>query len=166
MLNNVVSVMSSFLDMRLATVMLLNKDGDPEIKVAASTEHMMDASGEADLPMPVIDRIVATATPLVVQNCAAHPLFKEWRRLGNGVGPNSIQTFIGVPIRVDFKVVGTLATERVWECRKEVRIDHDVRFLTMVANLSGKPSSFIASSPMIVSGLFTSSTGSPKNSPH
>jgi Nif-specific regulatory protein len=138
MLNNVVSVMSSFLDMRLATVILLNKDGDPEIKVAASTEHIMDASEEADLPMLVIDRIVATATPLVVQNCAVHPLFKEWKRLGAGVGPNSVQTFIGVPIRVDTKVVGTLATERVWECRADVRIDQDVRFLTMVANLMGQ----------------------------
>jgi Nif-specific regulatory protein len=138
MLNNVVSVMSSFLDMRLATVMLLNKDGDPEVKVAASTEHMMDASAEADLPILVIDRIVATATPLVVQNCAVHPLFKEWKRLGNGVGPNSVQTFIGVPIRIDSKVVGTLATERVWECRTDVRIDQDVRFLTMVANLVGQ----------------------------
>jgi Nif-specific regulatory protein len=138
MLNNVVSVMSSFLDMRLATVILLNKDGDPEIKVAASTEHMMDASEEADLPMLVIDRIVATATPLVVQNCAVHPLFKEWKRLGSGVGPDSVQTFIGVPIRVDAKVVGTLATERVWECRADVRIDQDVRFLTMVANLMGQ----------------------------
>jgi Nif-specific regulatory protein len=138
MLNNVVSVMSSFLDMRLATVILLNKDGDPEIKVAASTEHIMDASEEADLPIPVIDRIVATQTPLVVQNCAVHPLFKEWKRLGSGVGPNSVQTFIGVPIRVDTKVVGTLSTERVWECRTDMRIDQDVRFLTMVANLVGQ----------------------------
>jgi len=138
MLNNVVSVMSSFLDMRLATIMLLNKEGDPEIKVAASTDHVMDANEHADLPMPVIDRIVATATPLVVQNCAVHPLFKDWKRLGIGVGQNSVQTFIGVPIRVDTKVVGTLATERVWECRTDVRIDHDVRFLTMVANLVGQ----------------------------
>ncbi len=138
MLNNVVSVMSSFLDMRLATIMLLNKDGDPEIKVAASTDHVMDANEEADLPMQVIDRIVATSTPLVVQNCAVHPLFREWKRLGSGVGRNSVQTFIGVPIRVDTKVVGTLATERVWECRTDVRVDHDVRFLTMVANLVGQ----------------------------
>jgi Nif-specific regulatory protein len=138
MLNNVVSVMSSFLDMRLATVILLNKDGDPEVKVAASTEHIMDASEESDLPIPVLDRIVATATPLVVQNCAVHPLFKDWKRLGAGVGPNSVQTFIGVPIRVDTKVVGTLATERVWECRTDVGIDQDVRFLTMVANLVGQ----------------------------
>jgi Nif-specific regulatory protein len=138
MLNNVVSVMSSFLDMRLATLVLLNKDGDPEVKVAASTEHMMAGAEETDLPIPAIDRIVATATPLVVQNCAAHPLFKDWKRLGAGVGANSIQTFIGVPIRIDAKVVGALATERVWECRTDVRIDQDVRFLTMVANLVGQ----------------------------
>ena len=138
MLNNVVSVMSSFLDMRLATIMLLNKDGDPEIKVAASTDPVMDANEEAELPMPVIDRIVATSTPLVVQNCAVHPLFRDWKRLGSGVGTDSVQTFIGVPIRVDTKVIGTLATERVWECRADVRIDHDVRFLTMVANLVGQ----------------------------
>ncbi len=138
MLNNVVSVMSSFLDMRLATIMLLNKEGDPEIKVAASTDHVMDANEDAGLPMPVIDRIVATATPLVVQNCAVHPLFKDWKRLGSGVGQNAVQTFIGVPIRVNTKVVGTLATERVWVCRTDVRVDHDVRFLTMVANLVGQ----------------------------
>ncbi len=138
MLNNVVSVMSSFLDMRLATIMLINKDGDPEIRVAASTDDMIDSNEEADLPMPVIDRIVATSTPLVVQNCAVHPLFRDWKRLGSGVGANSVQTFIGVPIRLDTKVVGTLATERVWECRTDVRIDHDVRFLTMVANLVGQ----------------------------
>ncbi len=136
MLNNVVSVMSSFLDMRLATILLLNKDGDPEIRVAASTDPVMGDNEE--LPMLVIDRIVATATPLVVQNCAVHPLFRDWKRLGSGVGPDSIQTFIGVPIRVDTNVVGTLATERVWECRRDVRIDHDVRFLTMVANLVGQ----------------------------
>jgi Nif-specific regulatory protein len=97
----------------------------------------IDASEEADLPMAVIDQIVATSTPLVVQNCAIHPLFRGWKRLGS-VGANSVQTFIGVPIRIDQQVVGTLATERVWEGRMDVRIDHDVRFLTMVANLVGQ----------------------------
>ncbi|MBI4724848.1 MAG: GAF domain-containing protein, partial [Rhodomicrobium sp.] len=135
MLNNVVSVMSSFLDMRLATVMLLDKEGDPEIKVSASTEPSTDDGG--DLPQVVIDQIVATSTPLVVQNCAIHPLFAGWKRLLS-VSPNFIQTFIGVPIRVDSKVLGTLAIERVWEGSMEVRIDHDVRFLTMVANLVGQ----------------------------
>ena len=42
MFNEVVSVMSSSLDIRLATLMLLNKEGDPEIKVAASAEAAKD----------------------------------------------------------------------------------------------------------------------------
>ncbi len=134
MLNNVVSVMSSFLDMRLATLVLLDKEGDPDIKVSASTD--LNSDDDDDLPVPVIDQIVATATPLVVQNCAIHPLFAGWKRLLDA--PNFVQTFIGVPIRVDTKVLGTLAIERVWKGSMEVRIDHDVRFLTMVANLVGQ----------------------------
>ncbi|MBJ7542700.1 nif-specific transcriptional activator NifA [Rhodomicrobium udaipurense] len=137
MLNNVVSVMSSFLDMRLSTLMLLDKAGDPEIKVSASTEASIDSNEDGDLPLAVIDQIVATASPLVVQNCALHPSFAGWKRLGSA-GPNVVQTFIGVPIRVDAKVVGTLAIERVWQGSMDVRIDHDVRFLTMVANLVGQ----------------------------
>ncbi|MGO9546006.1 MAG: nif-specific transcriptional activator NifA [Rhodomicrobium sp.] len=137
MLNNVVSVMSSFLDMRLATLTLIDKEGDPEIKVSASTETAMTADEDTDIPIAVIDQIVATATPLVVQNCALHPLFAGWKRLGKAA-PGSIQTFIGVPIRVDSQIAGTLAIERVWKGSMEVRIDHDVRFLTMVANLVGQ----------------------------
>src|SRR5271167_887126 len=78
MLNNVVSVMSSFLDMRLATLVLLNEDGGPGIKVAASTELTMDPDEDGGLPAAVIDRMAATATPLVVENCATHPLFAGW----------------------------------------------------------------------------------------
>ena len=137
MLNNVVSVMSSFLDMRLATLALLDDEGDPEIKVSASTEHELAGGEDTEIPMAVIDQIVATATPLAVQNCALHPLFAGWKRLGR-VEPGYVQTFIGVPIRVDNEVAGTLAIERVWRGTMDVRIDHDVRFLTMVANLLGQ----------------------------
>ena len=137
MLNNVVSVMSSFLDMRLATLELIDDEGDPEIKVSASTEHELASSEDTEIPVTVLDQIVATATPLAVQNCALHPLFSGWKRLGR-VEPGSVQTFIGVPIRVDSEVVGVLAIERVWKGAMDVRIDHDVRFLTMVANLLGQ----------------------------
>ncbi len=134
MFTDVVSIMSSSLDIRLATLMLLNKEGDPEIKVAASAEAAKDSSVDADLPMAAVDQIVATSMPLVIENCATHPLFKGWTRPGMA-NSNLVQTFIGVPIRLESKVAGTLAIERVWEDNIEVRIDHDVRFLTMVASL-------------------------------
>ena len=136
MFNDVVSTMSSSLDIRLATLVLLNKEGDPEIKVAASAEAAKDSSVDGDPPMAAVDQIVATSMPLVIENCATHPLFKGWTR--PGANSNLVQTFIGVPIRLESKVVGTLAIERVWENNMEVRIDHDVRFLTMVASLVGQ----------------------------
>ena len=137
MLNNVVSVMSSFLDMRLATLELIDDEGDPEIKVSASTEHELASGEDTEIPVAVLDQIVATATPLAVQNCSVHPLFSGWKRLGR-VEEGFVQTFIGVPIRVDSEVAGVLAIERVWKGAMDVRIDHDVRFLTMVANLVGQ----------------------------
>src|SRR5271166_11412 len=89
MLNNVVSVMSSFLDMRLTTLLLLDKNGDPEITVSASTE--LNRTEDDGLPTSIIDQIVATATPLAVQNCARHPLFSGWKRVLND--PKTVHTF-------------------------------------------------------------------------
>jgi Nif-specific regulatory protein len=137
MLSNVVHVMSSFLDMRRATLLLIDKEGDPEIKVTGGTDLAEQSAEADDLPIAVIDQIVATSTPLVVQNCAEHPLFAGTSR-GADAGPNTRQTFIGVTIRVDSKVVGTLTIDRVWQGVMEVRVDQDVRFLTMVANLVGQ----------------------------
>ena len=47
-------------------------------------------------------------------------------------------SFIGVPIRIGAKVVGTLTIDRVWDGRSVFRLDSDVRFLTMIANLIGQ----------------------------
>ena len=47
-------------------------------------------------------------------------------------------SFIGVPIRADTKVVGTLTIDRIWDGGAEFRLDEDVRFLVMIANLVGQ----------------------------
>ena len=72
-----------------------------------------------------------------MQQTATHPLFAGWKHLRN-LSPNAVQTFIGVPIRGEAKVIGLLAIERVWTGSMPVRIDHDVRFLAMVANILGQ----------------------------
>ena len=126
MLNNVVSVMSSFLDMRLATLVLLGRNGAPRIAVAASAERTMIAHRDGGIPARVIDQVANTATPLVVEDCAGHPLFAGWTHFGT-VSPTSVLTFIGVPLRGASKVFGVLAIERLWQDRLEVPIDHDVR---------------------------------------
>jgi hypothetical protein len=67
------------------------------IKVAASTDPIMDANEAAGLPMAVISRAVATAPPL--SSRIAQSILSSRKRLENRVGSNSVQTFIGVPHR-------------------------------------------------------------------
>ena len=72
------------------------------------------------------------------ENVAASPLFQgsdfsEW-------GPTDGRPFslIGVPIKDGDAVVGTLTVDRVYDDRSVTLFDHDVRFLTMIANLVGQ----------------------------
>ena len=55
-------------------------------------------------------------------------------------GPTDGQPFslVGVPIKDGDTVVGTLTIDRVFSDRSAIRFDHDVRFLTMIANLVGQ----------------------------
>ena len=61
-----------------------------------------------------------------------------WKRLGNAGANSVLDLYRGADPGRAHKIVGTLAIERVWQGSMEVRIDHDVRFLTMVANLVGQ----------------------------
>ena len=47
-------------------------------------------------------------------------------------------SFIGVPIKSDDRVFGTLSVARVWDGGNAAGFDHDLRFLRMVANLVGQ----------------------------
>jgi Nif-specific regulatory protein len=55
-----------------------------------------------------------------------------------GANAETRVSFIGVPIRSDARVVGTLTIDRVRDGRSNFRFDADVRFLTMIANLIGQ----------------------------
>jgi hypothetical protein len=93
------------------------------IKVAASTDPIMDASESAGLRMAVIDRAVATAAPLVVQNCAVYPLFKDRKRFESRVGSNSVQTFIGVPLRRTAAMPPSGETAYMAAAQKQTRLN-------------------------------------------
>jgi Nif-specific regulatory protein len=136
-LTNVVSVLSSFLDMRLGMIIVLDQKGDPEI---VATSGWADPSGHRAieaLPSKIIDRLVATSMPIVIQDVSKDPLFADsaemvTQRLGGCV------SFVGVAIKSDRRVVGTLSVNRVWEQPSGYSFDSDIRFLTMIANLIGQ----------------------------
>jgi Nif-specific regulatory protein len=136
-LANVLNVLSSFLQMRHGIISLLADDDVPDITVGIGWNEGTDERYRARLPETAIGQIVATAVPLVAEDVATHPLFAtDATTLGAVEGVRV--SFIGVPIRIGTKVIGTLTIDRIWDGQSVFRLDTDVRFLTMVANLIGQ----------------------------
>ncbi|MEI2384368.1 nif-specific transcriptional activator NifA [Breoghania sp. JC706] len=134
-LASVANVLSSFLQMWCAAIVILDEAGEPEI-VATSGGEAKTLRKEI-LPQAVIDQLVATETPVVVQNIAADPLFKDAApRIAADLDRKV--SFLGVPIKAGDRVVGTLSIDRVHDGRTNFRFDEDLRFLKMVANLIGQ----------------------------
>ncbi|WP_394036972.1 nif-specific transcriptional activator NifA [Xanthobacter albus] len=137
-LSSVVNLLSSFLQMRHGVISLLEDDGIPDITVGVGWNEGTDARYRARLPEKAIGQIIATAVPLIAENVASHPAFSTADAEALGASADSRVSFIGVPIRVASRVIGTLTIDRVWDGRSVFRLDSDVRFLTMVANLIGQ----------------------------
>jgi Nif-specific regulatory protein len=136
-LSSVLNVLTSFLQMRHGVISLLADDDIPDITVGVGWNEGTDQRYRARLPETAIGQIVATAVPLVAENVATHPAFAN-DVAALGAAQDAKVSFIGVPIRVATKVVGTLSIDRIWDGRSVFRLDTDVRFLTMVANLIGQ----------------------------
>jgi Nif-specific regulatory protein len=136
-LSGVLNVLSSFLQMRHVAISLLRDDDIPGIVVGADWSEEGEEKTYA-LPEKAVGQIVATAMPLVVENVASHPLFDRSDAEALGALEGNLVSFIGVPIRVQSRVVGTITIDRVWDGQSFFGFDADVRFLTMVANLIGQ----------------------------
>jgi Nif-specific regulatory protein len=136
-LSSVLNVLSSFLQMRHGVISLLADDDVPDITVGIGWNEGTDERYRSRLPETAIGQIVATAVPLVVEDVATHQLFTTDAG-ALGAAEDVRVSFIGVPIRIGSKVIGTLTIDRVWDGRSVFRLDSDVRFLTMIANLIGQ----------------------------
>ncbi len=137
-LSSVVNLLSSFLQMRHGVISLLEDDGIPDITVGVGWNEGTDERYRARLPEKAIGQVIATAVPLIAENVASHPAFSAADATALGASEDTRVSFIGVPIRVASRVIGTLTIDRVWDGRAVFRLDSDVRFLTMVANLIGQ----------------------------
>ncbi|WP_051356668.1 nif-specific transcriptional activator NifA [Azorhizobium doebereinerae] len=136
-LANVVNILSSMLQMRHGMICILDGEGDPDMVATTGWTPEMAGQIRARVPQKAIDQIVATQTPLVVQDMSADPLFEGHEDLF-GSPDNATVSFIGVPIKAETQVMGTLSIDRVWDGTARFRFDEDVRFLSMVANLVGQ----------------------------
>lgn len=137
-LSNVINLLSSFMQMRHGIISLLADDGVPDIVVGAGWSEGTDERYRARLPERAVGHVIATAVPLVAENVAAHPLFSASEVAMMAAAEGVTVSFIGVPIRAQAKVIGTLTIDRVWDGGSHFRLDSDVRFLTMISNLIGQ----------------------------
>jgi Nif-specific regulatory protein len=137
-LANVLNLLSSFMQMRDGVIALLDDDGTPDIVVGAGWCEASPGQFKPRIPEKAVGQIIATAMPLVVHNIAMNPLFEPADVEALGAEDGATVSFIGVPIRAETKVVGTLTIDRVWDGQSVFRFDADVRFLAMIANLIGQ----------------------------
>jgi Nif-specific regulatory protein len=137
-LANVLNLLSSFMQMRDGVIAVLNDDGTPDIVVGADWCEEAPGRFRPRIPEKAVGQIIATAMPLVVQNIALNPLFEPADVEALRAEDGTTVSFIGVPIRIETKVVGTVTIDRVWDGQSVFRFDADVRFLAMIANLIGQ----------------------------
>src|SRR6516225_775945 len=137
-LANVLNLLSSFMQMRDGIISLLDDDSLPEIVVGAGWREDAEGHPRPRIPEKAVGQIIATSMPLVVQNIATHPLFDKTDVEALQSDDGATVSFIGVPIRAEGKVVGTLTIDRIWDGAAMFRFDSDVRFLAMIANLVGQ----------------------------
>ncbi len=137
-LAGVLTLLSSFLDMRHGLIALLDGKGAPEVVVGSGWSEGAAKLFFERLPERAVGQIVATRMPLVVEDASASPLFDGMDLSGWGTEDGQRFSMIGVPIKDGDAVVGTLTVDRACNERSSILFDHDVRFLTMIANLVGQ----------------------------
>ncbi|MCT2400295.1 nif-specific transcriptional activator NifA [Novosphingobium mangrovi (ex Huang et al. 2023)] len=137
-LANVLTLLSSFLDMRHGLVTLVDEEGTPVNVVGIGWSEERAGAWFGRIPERAVGRIFQTGMPVVVKNMENSSLFPDWSFDGPR-GAESRVSFIGVPIKDRNNVIGTLTIEQIWdESTTYHAADEDVRFLTMVANLIGQ----------------------------
>ncbi|QVM83732.1 nif-specific transcriptional activator NifA [Novosphingobium decolorationis] len=137
-LNNVLTLLSSFLDMRHGLVTMLDEGGTPMSVIGIGWSEERAHAWMGRQPARAVAQITSTGMPVVVHNMERSALFPDWSF--DGPLPRDARvSFIGVPIKDQMRVVGTLTIEQIWdETTTYHAADEDVRFLTMVANLIGQ----------------------------
>ena len=137
-LSSVITLLSSFLDMRHGLIALLNEEGEAEVVVGSGWTEEISKRYFERLPERAVGQIVVTKMPVVIPDMKNDPLFAGWdtEELGMEERPYS---FIGVPIKDRDRVIGTITIEKHHRpSDSPVTLHEDTRFLTMVANLVGQ----------------------------
>ncbi|MFA5985562.1 MAG: nif-specific transcriptional activator NifA [Methylococcaceae bacterium] len=135
-LRQILNILSSHLQLRRTMVSMLQHNNEIHVVGAVGLSQDEINRGRFQLGEGVIGKIVKMGTAIVVPDIANEPLFL------NKTGSRDLSderkfAFIGVPIKAAGKVVGVLSADRETTSHPGY-IQHDMRFLKMVADLVGQ----------------------------
>ena len=126
----VLEAFSEFLDMRYATLTLLNrKTGDILIEAAHGLSAQQARRGRYKLGEGVTGQVVLTGKAMIIPKTSESPLFLDKTRRGKS--PDT--SFVCVPIKVGQEVVGALSVDLPY--RPDADLDESLRLLTIIASM-------------------------------
>ncbi|OQA28363.1 MAG: Nitrogen fixation protein VnfA [Verrucomicrobia bacterium ADurb.Bin345] len=126
----VLEALSGFMDMRYATLTLLNrKTGDILIEAAHGLSPQQARRGRYKLGEGVTGQVVLTGKPAIISRTSESPMFLD--RTRRGKRPDT--SFLCVPIKVEQEVVGALSVDLVF--RPENELNAYARLLQIIASL-------------------------------
>jgi Nif-specific regulatory protein len=135
-LREVLNVLSAHLNLRRGMISLVQRNKEVHVVGAVGlTQHEIER-GKFQRGEGITGRIVKTGLPMVVPDIAKEPLFLN-RTGSRDLSDGQAIAFVGVPIKVSGEVIGVLSANREMNGHGG-HLQHDVRFLKMVANLIGQ----------------------------
>ncbi|RZI42959.1 nif-specific transcriptional activator NifA [Herbaspirillum sp. HC18] len=135
-LREVLNVLAVHMDTRRGMVSLMQESGELHLVGANGMSSEEFRRGRYRVGEGITGRIFQTGMPSVVADISKEPFFLNRTTPLEEAGGKTI-SFIGVPIRAAHETLGVLSIDRIADGSAH-SFDHDVRFLTMVANLIGQ----------------------------
>ncbi|MBM4273095.1 MAG: GAF domain-containing protein [Deltaproteobacteria bacterium] len=131
-LQQVVQILAQSAGMRRGTITILNPDtSEIQIELAHGLTAEARRRGRYKLGEGITGRVVETGEPMVVPRVSQEPMFLN-RTRSRGAKEKEELSFLCVPIKINNRTIGALSVDRL---HKELDLDHDLRFLTIIASI-------------------------------
>jgi Nif-specific regulatory protein len=135
-LREVLNILGIQMNTRRGMISLLHESGELHLVGASGMTAEEFQRGRYRVGEGITGRIYQSGMPSVIADISQEPLFLNRTAVEKEI-PGKTIAFIGVPIKAGNEILGVLSVDRILE-RCQHSFDHDVRFLTMIANLVGQ----------------------------
>ncbi len=135
-LEEILRIVSEYLSMKRATITHKPRDSDRLlIRASHGMTQQEKSRGVSRIDESMTGRIFLTAKPFVAPDIGNEPIFLDKKRSPRTIEKGRV-AYIGVPIILHGRPVGVLSVDRLFD--EDVSFEEDIRFLTILAALTGR----------------------------